>query len=230
MDKSDDTPADIPSPASSEDESLLMGLAGLEVDALHADRLERDDPPPRRAAIPLAGPSPVQAGPEVAAAPAPPAGLPSAPAERAAPAAAAAQDQAGPDVAAPPGPASAQGQYRSDRPRRGADFAWPKEVLELVQTAPKEAGEPLDKAEPAPESGGPTGVMTPGATARGLPFGGPESPLQTPIPAGQNLRALPLPARRVPRPAPRHGIDLLIQLICIAAGAWAAVLLAWLIL
>ena len=109
-------------------------------------------------------------------------------------------------------PAQRLGQYRGDRPRRGADFAWPKDVLDLMQP-PRQDDLPIGPLVPS-EDQQPHEQLAP--------------PAQGAIPADQS-QALPAAGPRRRRAGRRERL-LILQLVLVAAGAWASVLLAWLLL
>jgi hypothetical protein len=153
----------------------------------------------------------------------------------------------------PPAPTRpAEGQYRSDRPRRGEGYAWPKEVLELIESAkkPDSQATPDRPAVARPPTAPPPVAAPPPAApqAAAQPPAAPPAAVSTQTPvqpqvAPQGVPAQPRPQTPVPmaRPAarvapqpvrPRVMTDreLLTQLLWVTVGAWASVLLAWLLL
>lgn len=176
--------------ASATDESVLEAFAAGEVSDLDAGGEFAGSPPAAAGKSPLAMPHadpPAQPGPP-------------------------ATPELDDDGHQPP--SGRLGRYRSDRPR-GADFAWPRDVLDLMK--------------PPRQDDLPAGPLVPDDD---------QQPHETPAPAAQI--AIPadqpqaLPARFHPAPprrrASRRERLLILQLVLVAIGAWASVLLAWLLL
>ncbi|HOD81370.1 MAG: hypothetical protein BWX88_02314 [Planctomycetes bacterium ADurb.Bin126] len=174
-------------PAEAGDESVLEAFAAGEIEALDGQGHFAASPAPASGKSPLPqDPPPPQPAPAVA--PTPPEAS-SAPPEQ---------------------PALPMGQYRSDRVRRGADFAWPKDVLDLMQP-PHRPHEDL-----------PAGVLVPPDSA--LPHDDPS------LPAADAALTAGVPASPRRWLATRRERLLVLQWLLVAAGAWASVLLAWLLL